>query len=137
MDQASELGNPSCEETRYQEQLDRAQSRIAHFRVGESGRKKRHAIMESLDSWLARGLCPRTVWTCTPNDILVYLEDEYLPNHQGSMAASGEHCCAPSTVDQILSHMSACFAQMGRSDRWTNLAVAMQLERGSNPVFSQ
>ncbi len=67
----------------------------------------------------------------------MYLTMEFLPKHQGSITASGERCCAPSSVEQVVSHMGQCFAQMGRSDQWTNLAVAMGTERGSNPVWSQ
>ena len=115
--QANEESIATWTEATYQAGLDAAQRLVASYRVGEAGLKKRSAAMESFTAWLARGEGQRTLQACTPKDIVVYLTMEYLPKHQGSTTASGERCCAPSSVEQLVSHMGQCFAQMGRGDK--------------------
>ena len=111
--QAGELGN-----IMYEEELQSARRLIAQHGVGPASQQKRCNVWEDFEAWLASGACTRTAKNCTPSDIVVYMHMEYLPKHQGSVTASGERCCAPSSVEQVLSHLKACFAnEVERSDR--------------------
>ena len=130
--QAGELGN-----VRYEEAFNSARRLIAQHCVGAAGQQKRRNVWADFEAWLSSGVSPRTVESCTPSDIVVYMQLEYLPNHQGSVTASGESCCAPSSVEQVLSHLKACFAnEVRRSDRWSTVAEQSGLARGCNPAWS-
>ena len=130
--QAGELGN-----VRYEEAFNSARRLVAQHCVGPAGQQKRRNVWADFEAWLSSGVSPRTVESCTPSDIVVYMQMEYLPNHQGSVTASGESCCAPSSVEQVLSHLKACFAnELRRSDRWSTVAEQSGLARGCNPAWS-
>ena len=81
------------------------------IRVGEASRKKRSAVMDSLNAWLAGGEGLRTWQMCTPNVVVSrpheYLTMEYL-QHQGSTKASGERCC-------VLVGRQACLLSQGHA----------------------
>ncbi len=130
--QAGELGN-----NRFEEEVNNARRLIAEHCVGRAGQQKRCSVWADFEAWLASGVSPRTVENCIPVDIVVYMNMQYLPNHQGSVTASGERCCAPSSVEQVLSHLKAGFGnEVGRSDRWSTVAEQSGLARGCNPAWS-
>lgn len=69
-------------------------------------RKKKH--IQELDSWL--GVLPiameKSLATCTPADLLVYLKSQWLPNHAGTALQDGTMIASPSGVSGCLSHLS-------------------------------
>ncbi len=53
--------------------------------------------------------------TCTPADLLVYMESHWLPNHAGTMLPDGSVIASPSGC---LSHLSTGFLLIGRDGDW-------------------
>ena len=56
--------------------------------------------------------------TCTPADLLVYMESHWLPNHAGTMLPDGSMIASPSGVSGCLSHVSTGFLLIGRIGGW-------------------
>jgi hypothetical protein len=61
-------------------------------------RRAKH--MQELDSWLehlpAATIMEKSLATCTPADLLVYMESHWLPNHAGTMLPDGSMIASPS-----------------------------------------
>jgi len=137
VEQAGELGNPAL--AMYQASLESVRKLVAEHRVAPATKRKRDAVLEDLEAWLAAGPYERTVRNCTAEDITVYVCNAYVvkTDRYGSETARGKRCCAPGTVEQAISHLRQSFAQMGRYDRWSNLAHSMGSGEGCNPAWSQ
>ena len=88
--------------------------------------------MQELSAWLAwlpesmaKGLS-----TCTPADILVYMESHWLPLHGGTMLPEGTLIASPSGVNACLSNFSTGFTLIGRVGDWNSLTSQ------GNPILS-
>ncbi len=88
--------------------------------------------MQGLDSWL--GLLPaameKNLATCTPADLLVYIESHWLPNHAGNLLPDGSMIASFSGVSGCLSHLSTGFMLIGRVGDWDHSTST------GNPVVS-
>ena len=78
----------------------------------------RHQNARELADWLQSTNIGRTVYTCVPEDILVYLTTHWLPNHAGSATNSGTKIAAPSSLCGVRSSLSTEFEQLGRNGDW-------------------
>ena len=91
--------------------------------------RERHAA--ELQRWLAARHCSLT--TCSPEALLAYVTMHWLPKHTGSELSTGERVAAPSSLANMLSHLSSHFEHIeGRNG-------AHQLLNGvqhGNPVRS-
>ena len=68
--------------------------------------------------------------TCTPADLLVCMESQWLPNHAGTMLPDGSMIASPSGVSGCLSHLSTDFLLIGKVGEWDPLTST------GNPVVS-
>lgn len=91
--------------------------------------------MLDLDSWLehlpAATVTEKSLATCTPADLLVYMESHWLPNHAGTMVPDGSMIAFPSGVSGCLSHLSTGFLLIGRVGDWDPSTTTV-----GNPVVS-
>jgi len=67
--------------------------------------RERHAA--ELQRWLAARHCSLT--TCSPESLLAYVTMHWLPKHTGSELPTGERVAAPSSLANMLSHLSSHF----------------------------
>jgi len=88
--------------------------------VKESTRKARTTAVRELADWLqaAHATCRRTLLTATPEDLLVYFTQHWLPNHAGSGTAAGELIAAPSSLSGVKSHLATELELLGRTGDW-------------------
>ena len=56
--------------------------------------------------------------TVTIDDILVFLVQQWLPNHAGSATSSTQHIAAPNSLATVKSHLSKEFELLGRTGAW-------------------
>jgi len=85
--------------------------------VKESTRKARTTAVRKLADWLqANAICKRSLLTVTPEDLLVYLTQHWLPNHARSGTSAGELIAAPSSLSGVKSHLATEFELLGRWD---------------------
>ena len=56
--------------------------------------------------------------TATPEDLLVYFTQHWLPNHAGSGTAAGELIAAPSSLSGVKSHLATELELLGRTGDW-------------------
>ena len=72
-------------------------------------------------TWLSHGLmgngCLRTIDTCTPEDILVYITEDYLVNHAGAEVHGGL-IVAPGSLSAMVSHLRSEMERRGRDGPW-------------------
>ncbi|DBB00168.1 hypothetical protein WJX77_004444 [Trebouxia sp. C0004] len=83
--------------------------------VKASTHKARHAVVTELKSWLQQLNMPNKsmqIWTVMPEDILVFLVQQWLPNHAGSGTSSAELIAAPNSLATVKSHLSKGFELM-------------------------
>jgi len=74
----------------YQKGLGSAYSRMQHnWEAATVSRRAKH--MQELDSWLEHlpTAMGKNLATCTPADLLVYMESHWLPNHAGTSYLMG------------------------------------------------
>ena len=88
--------------------------------VKASTLKVRQAVMRELADWLqsTQAASNRTVMTAIPEDILVNLTQQWLPNHAGSETTSGDWITAPGSLSSIKSHLAQEFDLLGRTGDW-------------------
>ena len=87
--------------------------------VKASTNKARHAAVTELISWLHRLNMPtKSMQTVVSEDILVFLVQQWLPNHAGSATSSAELIAAPNSLVTVKSHLSKEFALLGRTGDW-------------------
>ncbi len=81
--------------------------------------KARQTAVIELTEWLhTTGI--RTMQSATPEDMLVYLIQHWLPNHAGSITSGGELIAAPSSLSGTKSHLAKEFELLGRSGDWNS-----------------
>ena len=81
-------------------------------------RSCREQLRSEVLSFLAAMPYGHTLQTCTPFDLLVFLEEVYIPNHAGSQLPNGQTIVAPSTMANTVSHLRQIFRQLGRGQQW-------------------
>lgn len=87
--------------------------------VKASTNKARHAAVTELMSWVHKLNMPtKSMQTVIPEDILVFLVQQWLPNHAGSATSSAELIAAPNSLATVKSHLSKEFAMLGRTGGW-------------------
>lgn len=103
----------------YADGLSAAASTDRH-NVGAPTHHARDLVFKELQDFLALLPAPfqRTVYDCLPQDLLVFMETYWLPQHVGSQTSSGVQMAAPSSVDAAISHLSSCFQLLGRVAWW-------------------
>ena len=119
----------------YLHTLQAVQEDVLKYRVSPKTQARRQEVMEELSFWLQKLPLQRGLSHCTPEDILVYMH-HWVHKHEGALLQSGDRVCAPSSVDQSLSHMANCFDQMGRTATW-NMQLLDSEQHGGNPIRSQ
>ena len=88
--------------------------------VKPSTNKARHAVVTELTSWLQQLNMPtKSMQTVMPEDILVFLVQQWLPNHAGSATSSAELIAAPNSLATVKSHLSKEFELLGRTGDWS------------------
>ena len=77
--------------------------------------------MQELDAWLSvlPALWGKTSMSCTPPDILAFLESSWLSKHAGTMLPVGSKVASPSGVNLCLSSLSTGFGLLGRIEPCT------------------
>ena len=74
--------------------------------------------------------CNRAVQQATPEDILVYFTQHWLPTHAGSMTADGKLIAAPGSLSSTKSHLSSKFELLGCIGDWNSASQT------GNPMHS-
>ncbi|KAL0021659.1 hypothetical protein WJX77_007737 [Trebouxia sp. C0004] len=94
--------------------------------------RRRQKGMQELDAWLQRmpSSWNRSLQTCSPADILAFMEEHWLKQHHGSTMSDGSSIASPSGVNQCLSNLSTGFTQLGRVGPWS------QITPSGNPIQS-
>jgi hypothetical protein len=89
---------------RYRSSGTKALQRL-HHRWEDATRKRRDRDMVEFASWLSSmpSESGKTLDNCCPGDLLVYMEDHWLPRHPGTMLPNGERVASPSGVNGVLS----------------------------------
>lgn len=99
--------------------------------VKPSTNQARHSVVTELMDWIHQLSLPgKSMKTVTPEDILVFLVQQWLPNHAGSATSSTQHIAAPNSLATVKSHLSKEFELLGRTGAWDP-----QRQQG-NPVES-
>ena len=130
------LGNPSSAEGTPDSAEAYARGLAAtaklHMRALRPGSHQRlQSHLQELQDWLVASKVGRSVHTCSPEDLSVYLLEHWLGAHQGSRLPNGDTLAADSSVRVMLSNLSTAFKDLGREGEWNQ-----QLQTG-NPVHSQ
>ena len=115
----------------FQHGLMQAQARVSN--VWEAATlQRRDKAMQELDQWLQQlpALWNKTLLTCTPGDLVVYMEYHWLAQHAGTTLADGSTIASPSGVSQCFSNLSTGFKQIGRNGEWNPISST------GNPVES-
>ena len=78
-------------------------------------------------TWLSQGLMRsgslRTIDTCIPEDILVYITEDYLVNHAGAVVPGGL-IVAPGSLSAMVSHLRSEMERRGRDGPWNRATLA-------------
>ena len=122
---------PAAAQQMFQSSLVQAQGRVSHNWEVETI-QRRNKAMQELDSWLQQlpAQWKKTLLSCTPADIVVYLESHWLAQHAGTILPDGEMIASPKGVSQCLSSCSTGFKLIGRMGEWNVLT------NSGNPVES-
>ena len=83
-------------------------------------RQQRQRIHDELAAFLASTSHQPTLLTCTPEDLLVYLEMVYTKRHAGSLLPNGVLTAAPSSITNAISHMRLIFKELNRGEEWND-----------------
>lgn len=81
------------------------------------------SVADELSAWLAARSTARGgvgLHNCTPEDVVVFLETTWLPNHGTTLLADGQLHAAPSYLDSTISHLSAAFQRLGRHGEYSH-----------------
>jgi len=123
--------DPSSAQLMFHQSLAQAQCRVLN--VWEASTiQRRSKAMQELDTWLQQlpAAWGKTLMTCTPADLVVYLESHWLSQHAGTTLPNGCTIASPSGVNQCLSSCSTGFELLGRVGDWN------PLDSSGNPVDS-
>ena len=99
----------------YQSSLDAAAVTISHANV-DATVQRRLAVSRELQLWLEQlphGY-PRTLETCRPEEVLVFLQSHFITTHVGPRVPGRPTTASPSGVASTLSHLSTTFVGLGR-----------------------
>ena len=110
------MDTSTCQAT-YLLGLNQAQQFQAHS-VAPKTLKQRHHNARELADWLHSTNTGRTLQTCLPEDVLVYLTTHWLPNHAGSATNTSLKIAAHSSLAWVRSSLSTEFEQLGRNGDW-------------------
>ena len=77
--------------------------------------------MQELNEWLSQlpTQWKKSLMTCTPADLIAFLQDHWLEAHAGTSLPNGSLISSPSGVNQCLSSMSTGFCVIGKVTSWT------------------
>ena len=94
--------------------------------------RRRDMTMQELHTWLQQlpASLGKSLMTCSPADVLVFMESHWVNQHTGTDMADGSCIASPAGVNQCLSNLSTGFQLIGRVGDWT------QLTHHGNPVQS-
>ncbi len=86
----------------------------------DSTRECRTTAVRNSADWLqtVHAASNRTLHTVIPEDILMYLTQDWLPKHADSDTKEGEPIAAPSRLSGVTSHLESEFEQLGRIGDW-------------------
>ena len=108
----------------------------AHIRISNAWEAdtiaRRDKTMQELNLWLSQlpAMWHKTLMSCTPADIIAFMENSWLLAHAGTRLENGSLICSPSGVNQCFSSMSKGFGLIGRVASWTPEAPS------GNPIQS-
>ena len=86
--------------------------------ITPQNQQRRMQLAQELSLFLQQLPWQSDLQTCTPEELLVYLQLEYLPKHAGSRLPNGAVIAAPSTIATIISHLRMIFKTVGHGDIW-------------------
>ena len=83
--------------------------------------QRRDKALQELNEWLSQlpTQWERSLMTCTPADLIAFLQDHWLEAHAGTTLPDGSLISSPSGVNQCLSSMSTGFCVIGKVTSWT------------------
>ena len=112
--------DPWAAQEMYQNALHRAQNTISQAWEPNTI-QRRDKTMQELSQWLSQ--LPRqwekSLMTCTPADLIAFMQDHWLEAHAGTTLPDGSLISSPSGVNRCLSSMSTGFNLIGRVTSWT------------------
>ena len=112
--------DPWAAQPMYHNALHSAQATISQaWEVNTTQRREK--TMQELNEWLSQlpTQWEKSLMTCTPADLIVFLQDHWLEAHAGTTLPDGSFTSSPSGVNQCLSSMSTGFSLIGRVTSWT------------------
>jgi len=82
---------------------------------------RRKRAMQELDQWLCSlpALWRKTLLTCSPTDVISFMERSWLAKHGGTVLPDGTTVASPSGVNVCLSSLSTGFSLLGRVGSWS------------------
>ena len=112
--------DPWVAQQMYQNALHTAQSTISQAWEPNTI-QCRDKTMQELSQWLSQlpTQWEKSLLTCTPADLIAFLEDHWLNAHAGTTLPDGSLISSPSGVNQCLSSLSTGFNLIGRVISWT------------------
>ena len=103
--------------------------------ITPENRQRRTQLAQELSQFLQMLPHQPSLTHCSPEELLVYLEQQYIPRHAGTILANGQLMVAPSTISNVVSHLRMIFKEVGRGQLWHdsgrhgNPACAFQLQQ--------
>ena len=112
--------DPWAAQPMYHNALHSAQATISQAREVNTT-QQREKTMQELNEWLSQlpTQWEKSLMTCTPADLIVFLQDHWLEAHAGTTLPDGSFISSPSGVNQCLSSMSTRVSLIGRVTSWT------------------
>ena len=120
----------------YNAGLDAA-ANVAQASISQQNRQRRQQLMQERSAFLSAMPYGHSVKDCMLEDLLVYLQQVYIPCHAGSVLPSIPCIAAPTTIVNVLSHLRMIFKEIGRGTEWDdhhqcgNPAAAHQISQWS------
>lgn len=104
--------------TLYQQALTAA-AEVSRHSVSCDLRHKRHNIMQELQSFLTGPLASlhKDIHTCTPEDIIVFMQAHYIEQYKGSKAGN-DIIAALKSVHNVVSALRKGFREIERCRAW-------------------
>ena len=93
---------------------------VSRSSVSAGSRQKRDSIMLELSQFLSRlpGTPPPSLHTCSPLDVVVFLQGHYCLLHAGSITPGQLHVMAPGSLKNAVSALSQGFQELARCGPW-------------------
>ena len=104
----------------YQQAMHQAQVRVSNAWEPNTILRREKTLQE-LSQWLSQlpQEWDKSLMTCTPADLIAFVESHWLAAHAGTTLLDGSLISSPSGVNQCFSHLSTGFNQIGRVTSWT------------------